>query len=113
MKIYMRATGLTVAMTLCMPIAAQAQTETAEVDEVIVLSSPTLKAASDIISVTHIIDANAITEDPTQTIGDLISDLPGVDSASHGPAVGRPVIRGLCRNIGKRPWYRGCFIHCQ
>lgn len=95
MKIYMRATGLTVAMTLCMPIAAHAQTETAEVDEVIVLSSPTLKAASDIISVTHIIDANAITEDPTQTIGDLISDLPGVDSASHGPAVGRPVIRGL------------------
>jgi iron complex outermembrane receptor protein len=74
---------------------AFSQSEQSEVDEVVVLSSPSLKPVSDIISVTHIIDDDTIAANPGGTIGDLIATLPGVDSASHGPAVGRPVIRGL------------------
>ncbi|MGB1117882.1 MAG: TonB-dependent receptor [Parvibaculales bacterium] len=73
---------------------ASSQSEETEVDEVIVLSSPSLKPVSEIISVTHVIDDEAIAANPGGTIGNLIADLPGVDSASHGPAVGRPVIRG-------------------
>lgn len=74
---------------------ALSQSEQSEVDEVVVLSSPSLKPSSEIISITHVIEDDAIAANPGGTIGSLISDLPGVDSASHGPAVGRPIIRGL------------------
>lgn len=90
-------TGATLLYLATQPALSQsgAQSEAAEVDEVIVLSSPSAKPISEIISVTHVIGEDYIAANPGDTIGSLVSDLPGVDSASHGPAVGRPVIRGL------------------
>ncbi|MCH1542201.1 MAG: TonB-dependent receptor [Alphaproteobacteria bacterium] len=66
-----------------------------ETDEIIVLSSPFNKAATDVISTTEIISAEDIVGQISKPIGDVLSGLPGVDSAGYGPAVGQPVIRGL------------------
>lgn len=66
-----------------------------DVDEVIVYSSPFQKAATDVISTTEILDADAIAGQVNSPIGDILSKLPGVSSAGFGPAVGQPVIRGL------------------
>ena len=65
------------------------------IDEVIVLSSPFKKAATDVISTTEIITAEQIAGQVNKPIGDVLADLPGVNSAGYGPAVGQPVIRGL------------------
>ena len=65
------------------------------IDEVIVLSSPFQKAATDVISTTEIITADQIANQVNKPIGDVLSDLPGVNSAGYGPAVGQPIIRGL------------------
>jgi iron complex outermembrane receptor protein len=66
-----------------------------EIDEVIVYSSPFEKAATDVISTTEILDAEAISGQASGPIGDVLSVLPGVSTAGFGPAVGQPVIRGL------------------
>ena len=65
------------------------------VDEVTVLSSPFQKAATDVISTTEIISAEALQKSLDKPIGDVLAGLPGVSSAGYGPAVGQPVIRGL------------------
>ena len=66
-----------------------------DVDEVIVLSSPFKKAATDVISTTKILTAEDLVDQANRPIGDVLSSLPGVSSAGFGPAVGQPVIRGL------------------
>jgi len=66
-----------------------------EVDEIIVLSSPFKKAATDVISTTEILTAEDIAGQVNKPIGDVLSGLPGVSSAGFGPAVGQPIIRGL------------------
>lgn len=66
-----------------------------DIDEVIVLSSPFQKAATDVISTTEILDADTIADQVNSPIGDILSKLPGVSNAGFGPAVGQPIIRGL------------------
>ena len=74
---------------------AFAQMSSETIDEVVVLSSPFKKSSDDIISETHVISSDEIERNSGTTLGDIIKDLPGIDVASHGPEVGRPVIRGL------------------
>ncbi len=81
--------GLLLSGILSVPVQAQS------VDEIIVLSNPTARQSEDIISTIHIVDDTALNGARGGPIGSAIADLPGVDVASHGPAVGRPVIRGL------------------
>ena len=64
------------------------------VDEIIIRSAPFQQKATDIISTTHAIGRDTIDTLTGKPIGSLLQTLPGVDVASHGPAVGRPVIRG-------------------
>ncbi|MGB2207840.1 MAG: TonB-dependent receptor [Parvibaculales bacterium] len=66
-----------------------------ETDEIIVLSSPFKKPATEVISTTEVVVADTLQPALGQPIGEVLSDLPGVDSAGFGPAVGQPVIRGL------------------
>ena len=63
-------------------------------DEIQVLSSPLNKTEFNLLSTVNIIDRAEIETYLTDTIGDLVSKYPGVDSANMGQAVGRPVIRG-------------------
>ena len=75
--------------------ATFAQTADETIDEVVVLSSPFKKSSDEIISQTHVITSSKIDKNAGTTLGDIIKTIPGVSVASHGPEVGRPVIRGL------------------
>ena len=75
--------------------ASFAQTADETIDEVVVLSSPFKKSSDEIISQTHVITSSKIDKNAGTTLGDIIKTIPGVSVASHGPEVGRPVIRGL------------------
>ena len=74
---------------------ALSQSGDAELDEVIVLSSPLKKSADEIISQTHVILDDDINKNVGTTLGDIVKKVPGLSVSSHGPDVGRPVIRGL------------------
>jgi len=63
-------------------------------DEIRVLSSPSNTPEFNLLSTVNIIDRAKIETYLTDNIGDLVSKYPGVDNASMGQAVGRPVIRG-------------------
>ncbi len=63
-------------------------------DEIRVLSSPLNTPEFNLLSTVNIIDRAKIETYLTDNIGDLVSKYPGVDNASMGQAVGRPVIRG-------------------
>lgn len=64
-------------------------------DEIVVKSSPLGENPSDIISTTHILTTEDINRLSGLPIGRVLNNLAGVDVAAYGPAVGRPVIRGL------------------
>ena len=66
-----------------------------ETDEIIVLSSPFKKAATEVISTTEILTAEDLQGQIEGPLGNLLDSLPGVSSAGFGPAVGQPVIRGV------------------
>lgn len=63
-------------------------------DEIRVLSSPLNTPEFNLLSTVNIIERAKIETYLTDNIGDLVSKYPGVDNASMGQAVGRPVIRG-------------------
>ena len=66
-----------------------------ETDEIIVLSSPFKKAATDVISTTEILTAEDLQAQIDGPLGNVLDALPGVSSAGYGPAVGQPLIRGV------------------
>lgn len=43
----------------------------------------------------HVVGAETLEAEPTQSIGELLDNLPGVSSTDFGVGVGHPVIRGL------------------
>ena len=66
-----------------------------ETDEIIVLSSPFKKAATEVISTTEIMMAEDLQSQIDGPLGNVLDALPGVSSAGYGPAVGQPLIRGV------------------
>lgn len=74
---------------------ALSQSEQSDIDEIVVLSSPFKKSADEIISQTHVILDDDINKNVGTTLGDVVKKVPGLSVSSHGPDVGRPVIRGL------------------
>ena len=69
-----------------------------EIEEVLVKSSFIHQTLSEIENPLHVIDAEAISSAPSQSLGESIDSLPGVSSTDFGAAVGQPVIRGLSGN---------------
>ena len=86
-------TGAAILLIATQP--ALSQSGDAELEEVIVLSSPLKKSADEIISQTHVILDDDINKNVGTTLGDIAKKVPGLSVSSHGPDVGRPVIRGL------------------
>lgn len=66
-----------------------------ELEEVVVTSSIINSTTSEISNPIHVLDANFITNNASQSIGSLIDGLVGISSSDFGAAVGQPVIRGL------------------
>lgn len=88
--------ALTSAAIICLATQpALSQSGDTKLDEVIVLSSPLKKSGNEIISQTHIILEDDINKNVGTTLGDIVKKVPGLSVSSHGPDVGRPVIRGL------------------
>ncbi|MCS5587987.1 MAG: TonB-dependent receptor [Porticoccaceae bacterium] len=66
-----------------------------DMEEIIVTSSLIDTSASEISNPLHIIDAESIGNDASQSLGSLLDGLAGVVSSDFGAAVGQPIIRGL------------------
>lgn len=78
--------------------AAAAQTahqEVTEVDQVVVTAAPFSVTEQALTANVDVIDEEDLITAPPQSLGDLVSGLPGVRSTSFAPGASRPVIRGL------------------
>ncbi|MFK7887362.1 MAG: TonB-dependent receptor [Gammaproteobacteria bacterium] len=84
----------TAATLMCGLVALPvAQADDQELEEIVVhahpLSGEGLAQASDTLA------GEALARNAAASLGDTVATIPGVHSASFGPAVGRPVIRGV------------------
>lgn len=79
--------------------AATAQTATppptATVDDVIVTGAPYGISQRATTIATDVIDQEALATSPAVSLGDLVSNRPGIRSTDFAPGASRPVIRGL------------------
>ena len=66
-----------------------------DVEAVVVTSSLTSSALSEIEDPLHVVDGDELDSSPTQSLGESLDTLLGVSSQDYGAAVGQPVIRGM------------------
>ena len=81
-----------VVVAFSLPVAAQSADDT-PIEEIVIYAHPL--SGEGLAQATHVLEGDALARDAGASIGQTVSKLPGVQSASFGPAVGRPVIRGL------------------
>lgn len=62
--------------------------------ETIVVTSPFRQNAEELIQPVDVLSGEALERQRQGTIGDALSERPGISNAGFGPGVGRPVIRG-------------------
>ena len=70
-------------------------TATSKKLEHVLVTVPLHKANADTAFPVDLLDGDALSRQATATLGDTLSNLPGINNASFGPGVGQPVIRGL------------------
>lgn len=87
---------ITVSLVLAVGVNAQAEEEEVTLDTVKVTASGQLLEG--VAQPIRVLDKDALQAKNGNTIGELLSDLPGIANASFGAGVGRPVIRGLGGN---------------
>ncbi|RMB11728.1 TonB-dependent receptor domain-containing protein [Eilatimonas milleporae] len=78
--------------------AAISQNEGAEdthVEEIIVSSRPFQEQSTDVAQAISIVADEALDRLRTRTLGETLDSLPGISQTYFGPAVSRPIIRGL------------------
>jgi iron complex outermembrane recepter protein len=76
------------------PVAPPVDEAPTVLDSIIVRSSPFGLSADELVRPIDVLSGEALERRRRGTIGDVLADRPGVSSASFGPGVGRPVIRG-------------------
>ena len=69
-----------------------------EIEEIVVTSSHTGQALSEIESPLHVVSGDDIANAATSSLGESLDSLLGVASTDYGAAVGQPVIRGMSGN---------------
>jgi iron complex outermembrane receptor protein len=67
----------------------------AELDRVIVTASPLQLTAEDLTRPVAVLSGEALDAQRGATLGQTVERVPGVQSSSFGPGVGRPIVRGL------------------
>ncbi len=78
------------------PLAAQPEHPTRdEKVEEIVVTLPHGHRRSEIVAGTTVLTGEELDRSVATSIGDTLSNQPGITSTGHGPGAGRPVIRGL------------------
>jgi len=70
-------------------------TPVSQLDEVILTASPNERPAFEQPRAMYVLDGDRLEEQLQPTLGETLSNVPGVRSTYFGPAASRPVIRGL------------------
>lgn len=93
---------LSLAILLSLSSLAQAQEqpnatdkEAKTLDAIIVKGSPLGQGADKIVQPVEVLSGDRLDIAKSNTLGETVSSLPGVNTTYFGPGVGRPVIRGL------------------
>ena len=102
-KLYLRSSiiALTIGMTAGTSTFAQETNEQPlhdhghDVDVVFATASPHKKSRFDILQGSNILSDDKLQESLEATIGETLSNLPGVSSTAFGQGASRPIIRGL------------------
>ncbi|MCE4510744.1 TonB-dependent receptor [Xanthomonas hortorum] len=66
-----------------------------DLDKVVVTASPLRDAAGELSRPVEVLAGERLDEVRSESLGETVSSLPGVQSSNFGPGVGRPIIRGL------------------
>ena len=74
---------------------ADAHGDTVDLATVRVTASPLQEPASELARPVDVLAGARLDEHRAASLGETVSGLPGVQSSNFGPAVGRPVIRGM------------------
>ncbi len=101
-----RRTRLAAALLLALPMSVFAQTAPAtgadphtstpkQLDAINISSLPWMQSARDIVRPVEVLSGEKLDDARAATLGQTLQQLPGVQSTSFGPSVGRPIIRGL------------------
>ena len=87
---------ITASLVLAVGVNVQANPEEVNLDKVQITASGQL--LDGVAQPVRVLDKDALQTKNGNTLGELLSDLPGISNASFGAGVGRPVIRGLGGN---------------
>lgn len=96
---------LSLALALALPAMASAQQAAPgdddqhagpkDLDAVVITANPLRLTADQLSQPADVLTGSALDEARTATLGETLSELPGVQSSNFGAGVGRPIIRGL------------------
>ena len=84
---------LIVAAVLLVPYLANADTDALE--EIVVTASPLEKSIDELVRPVNVLTGEELEKEAAATLGETLNNQIGINSASFGPGVGVPVIRGL------------------
>ena len=75
-------------------MAAQSNIETDMIEETVIVSSALKKNKAETALPVTVISGEALQQKASNTLGETLASTPGISSASFGPSVGQPIIRG-------------------
>lgn len=76
------------------PVPGSAKEAHPDTDQVIVVTG-IRRPAGDVLGNVSVLDEEELMHDLKPSLGDTLSDLPGVSASSFGPSSSRPILRGL------------------
>ena len=94
-------TALSMASIVATPLVAQETTQQQDhdhghdVDVIFVTASPHGKGSFDVLQGSNVLAGDSLEKNLEATIGETLSDLPGISSTFFGAGASRPIIRGL------------------
>jgi iron complex outermembrane recepter protein len=86
---------LWITLFLAPPSQAQEKEEEIELEEVVVTAHPLEDTEIEISQPASVLGRRDLLTKDTRNVGDVVAEELGVSSSDFGPAVGRPIIRGL------------------
>ncbi len=92
--VLMASTALCSAMSARV-LAGEAAPAAASINEILVTASPTGTSRFDVVQGTSILTGDALADALRGSIGETLSDQPGMSSTFFGPFASRPIIRGF------------------
>jgi iron complex outermembrane receptor protein len=77
------------------PTEATADTAATRLQQVTVHADPLARDGEELLQPSDVLTGTELDDRRASTLGETVAALPGVQSSSFGPGVGRPIIRGL------------------